>query len=63
MFCNIWVLPQFHDYAVKKELEEGSLIELLKPTDIEIFDLCIYYEKNNIVQPKVKKFVELFFPK
>ncbi|WP_072711317.1 LysR family transcriptional regulator [Francisella uliginis] len=55
-------IAQFHDYAVKKELEEGSLIEILKPTDIEIFDLCIYYEKNNIVQPKVKKLVELFFP-
>ena len=56
-------IAQFHDYTVKKELEEESLIEILKPTDIEIFGLCIYYEKNNIVQPKVKKFVELFFPK
>ncbi|WP_255321871.1 LysR substrate-binding domain-containing protein [Francisella halioticida] len=56
-------IAQFHDYAVKKELEDGTLVEILKPTIIETFDLCIYYEKNNIVQPKVKKFIELFFPK
>ncbi|WP_150466813.1 LysR family transcriptional regulator [Francisella sp. SYW-9] len=56
-------IGQFHDYAVKKELKEGSLVEILKPDNIETIDLCIYYEKNNIVQPKVKKLIELFFSK
>ncbi|MED7819942.1 MULTISPECIES: LysR family transcriptional regulator [unclassified Francisella] len=56
-------IGQFHDYAVEKELKEGTLVEILKPLVIETFGLCIYYEKKNIVQPKVRKFIDLFFPK
>lgn len=56
-------IGQFHDYAVEKELKEGTLVEILKPSVIETFGLCIYYEKKNIVQPKVRKFIDLFFPK
>lgn len=50
---------QVHDYVVKKELEEGSLVEILSEFINPRIPLYIYYQKHRFVQPKIRQFVNL----
>ncbi|APC90808.1 MULTISPECIES: LysR family transcriptional regulator [Francisella] len=52
-------IAQFHEYIVKKEIQTGTLVELLRDEFLEQQDIFIYYQKNKFVQPKVKEFVNL----
>ena len=52
-------IGQFHEYIVKKEIDDGKLIELLKKEFSDHQNIYMYYQKNKFVQPKVKKFINL----
>ncbi|MDP1573652.1 MAG: LysR substrate-binding domain-containing protein [Coxiellaceae bacterium] len=54
-------IVQLHHYMVEKELENGTLVEVLKHATQPEIPLYIYYQKNRIVQPKVREFVNLVF--
>lgn len=50
---------QLHDYMVKEELKNGSLVEILPEFFIKRIPLYIYYQKHKFVQPKIRQFVNL----
>ena len=52
-------LIQLHDYKLKKEIADGTLIEVLKDYFNPAIPLYIYYQKHHFVQPKVRQFVNL----
>lgn len=52
-------IVELHDYMVKKELEQGALIEVLSNYIKPEKPLYIYYQKHRYVQPKIRQFVEL----
>lgn len=53
-------ISKFRRTTIHKELEHGKLIELMPEEFDRCFDLNIYYQKNQFVQPKVKELVKLF---
>ncbi|WP_150467229.1 LysR family transcriptional regulator [Francisella sp. SYW-9] len=52
-------IAQFHEYIVKKELENGKLVQILANEFSKEQELFIYYPKNKFVQPKIREFVNL----
>lgn len=52
-------IAQFHEYIIRKELEEGRLVEILPNEFANEQELFIYYPKNKFVQPKIREFVNL----
>ncbi|MED7819979.1 MULTISPECIES: LysR family transcriptional regulator [unclassified Francisella] len=52
-------IAQFHEYIVRKELENGKLVEILPNEFSNEQELFIYYPKNKFVQPKIREFVNL----
>ena len=50
---------QLHDYIVKNELKNGSLIEILPELFADKIPLYLYYQKHRFVQPKIRQFVKL----
>lgn len=52
-------IAQFHEYIVKKEIQEGRLVEILTNEFFNEQELFIYYPKNKFVQPKIREFVNL----
>ncbi|OYK80471.1 LysR family transcriptional regulator [Coxiella burnetii] len=50
---------QLHDYMVKEELANGSLVEVLKDHFQAEIPIYIYYQKHRFVQPKVRQFINL----
>lgn len=53
-------ISKFQHYAVRDAIENKQLVELLPHEFDQCFDLYIYYQKHNFVQPKVKELVNLF---
>lgn len=49
----------FHDYIVRKEINDGDLIELLSNEFMDNQEIFMYYPKNKFIQPKVKEFVKI----
>lgn len=50
---------QLHDYMIKRELEDGSLIEILEDQIQKETTLYVYYQRHRYVQPKVRHFLKL----
>ncbi len=51
-------IVELHDYMVEKEITKGDLIEVLKNTTHIESPVYIYYQKNGVVQPKVREFIQ-----
>lgn len=53
-------IVQLHDYVVKNELADGSLVEILSDqTNATEISLYIFYQKHRFVQPKIRQFILL----
>ncbi|MCF6764657.1 LysR family transcriptional regulator [Thiotrichales bacterium 19S3-7] len=50
---------QLHDYVVQKELQAGTLVELLYDEFDERMPLYAYFQRYRFVQPKVRQFINL----
>jgi DNA-binding transcriptional LysR family regulator len=50
-------IVQLHEYSIKNELTEGTLIELLPHCLVPKIDVMVYYQKHRYVQPKIRQFL------
>jgi len=52
-------IVQLHDYIIKEELKDRSLIEILSEYLQKNIPIYIYYQKHRYVQPKIRQFINL----
>lgn len=51
-----------HDYIVKDQLANGTLIEILSEFQEAKVPINFYYQKTKYLQPKIRKFIDYFIP-
>ena len=51
---------QLHEYMLRDELAEGTLVEILDDEPKLEIPIYIYFQKHRFVQPKIRQFIHLF---
>lgn len=56
-------IVKLHDYSIKKDIESGKLIEILKKYSIEELPVYLFYRSSRHLDPKIRVFIDFYLNK
>ncbi|CUI16150.1 putative transcriptional regulator [Candidatus Protochlamydia naegleriophila] len=56
-------IVKLHYYMVEQALKEGTLVEVLKPYNQEIYPIYLYHLQNRYLTPKIRHFIDFLLTK